>query len=278
MGKRMSSRLSLTCGKRPAGIPDLAQTRIPTVTVDQMRAIDRVMVESLGITLVQMMENAGRALAEHARRMVGGDVRDRRVVVLAGPGGNGGGGLVAARRLFIWGARVSVMLAQPPDAMHGVPLQQLRILSQMGIPLEEPPRVGRSGLRDAEVVLDALVGYGLRGAPREPIASLIRAANQAGRSLLALDVPSGLDADSGDPAEPTIGATATLTLALPKAGLVRPSARDRVGELYLADISVPEAAYQQIGLSVGPIFSRSDIIRVPTDTASSGGPRRDGAH
>lgn len=81
----------------------------------------------------------------------------------------------------------------------------------------------------------------------------------------ALDLPSGLDADSGEPFEPTIRATATLTLALPKVGLLKPMARQWVGALYFA---VPEAIYQRLGLRVGPIFAESDIVRVPTDAAN----------
>jgi len=88
---------------------------IPTVTVDQMREVDRLMMEEFQIGLLQMMENAGRALAVRARQVLGGDVRGAHVVVLAGRGGNGGGGLTAARRLSIWGADVSVILSGPAD-------------------------------------------------------------------------------------------------------------------------------------------------------------------
>src|SRR5262249_62183992 len=107
------------------------------------------------------------------------------------------------------------------------------------------------------------------GPPREPIASLIRAANAAtatppGR-VLALDLPSGLRGDSGEPFDPTIRAAATLTLALPKVGLLRPAARPWVGGLYLADISVPDAVYRRLGLHVGPLFARDDVVRVAID-------------
>ncbi len=194
--------------------------------------------------------------------MLDGDIRSRRVVVLAGRGGNGGGGLVAARRLFIWGANVSVVLAQHPEDMSGVPHQQLTILERIGVPvIAAPPRLpSADALARADLVLDALIGYSLRGAPREPTASVIRTANASARPILALDVPSGLDADSGVATEPTICATATLTLALPKVGLLAPSAQAWTGQLDLADISVPPAAYRHVGIDVGPIFARSDII------------------
>jgi len=235
---------------------------ITSISVDQMREVDRLMTAEVGISLLQMMENAGRCLAALVRRRLGGDVRSQRIVVLAGRGGNGGGGMAAARRLSIWGAEVAVVLAQSREKMHGVPLQQLTILERIGVPIHAARNRLADLLADADLVIDALIGYSLRGAPAEPIASLIRAANTSARQLLALDLPSGLDGDTGQPLEPCIRASATLTLALPKRGLLEPAARPWVGELHLADISVPEQVYAQLGLTVGPIFARSDIIQI----------------
>lgn len=238
---------------------------IPTVTVDQMREVDRLMVEQFHIELLQMMENAGRSLAEHARRLLGGDVRGAQVCVLAGRGGNGGGRLTAGQRLSIWGADVTVILGASREEYRDVPLHQPRILEHMGIRVHDaqPTHSVEAGLRSADIVLDALIGYSLRGVPREPIASLIRMANGSGRLLLSLDIPSGLNGDSGEAYEPSIRAVATLTLALPKVGLTRSAAREWIGEFYLADISVPDAVYQHLQLDVGPIFARSDMIAVP---------------
>jgi NAD(P)H-hydrate epimerase len=235
---------------------------IPTVTVDQMREVDRLMVDEFGIELIQMMENAGRALAEHTRRWLDGDVRGRRVVVLAGRGGNGGGGLAAARRLSIWGADVSVVLGQDAANLDPVPARQLAILGRLGVPVSSANIALPAGLNRAEIILDALIGYSLRGAPREAIATLITAANAAAAPTISLDIPSGLGGDSGEPESPTVRAASTLTLALPKAGLVRSAAREWVGDLYLADISVPPAVYSRLGIEVGPIFATADIIPV----------------
>ncbi|MBI3971875.1 MAG: NAD(P)H-hydrate epimerase [Chloroflexi bacterium] len=259
----------------------IERVNVPTVTVEQMREVDRLMVEAFGITLLQMMENAGRALAELARWRLGGDVRGRRVVVLAGRGGNGGGGLVAARRLSIWGAAVSVALSHPRDQFDGVPAHQLAIVERLGLPvsstadvenLAERPAADQAGndaaLPEADLVLDALVGYSLRGAPRGPVAALIRTANASGARILALDVPSGLDGDTGEALDPTIRANATLTLALPKTGLLRPAARAWIGDLYLADISVPAAVYRRLGLPVETIFAQSDIVRLALDRSA----------
>ncbi len=236
-------------------------TGVTSVSINQMREVDRLMTEDVGISLLQMMENAGRCLATHARGVLGGDARGRRILVLAGRGGNGGGGLAAARRLSIWGAEVDVALAQSRGDMKGAPLQQLAILEWMGIPVHGGG--GRAGLfRDVDLVIDALIGYSLRGAPTEPLAALIRTANASSRPVLALDLPSGLDGDSGEPSDPTIRATETLTLALPKHGLLAAIARPWVGQLHLADISVPQKVYQRLGLPVGQIFAESDIIPI----------------
>jgi NAD(P)H-hydrate epimerase len=140
--------------------------------------------------------------------------------------------------------------------MRGVPQQQLTILDWLGIPI----RLATDGISEllagVDLVIDALIGYSLRGAPAGPVAVLIRAANAGGRPILALDLPSGLDGDRGEPSDPTIRATETLTLALPK------HARPWVGRLHLADISVPEKVYSRLGLTVGPIFAESDIIPI----------------
>jgi NAD(P)H-hydrate epimerase len=199
---------------------------LPYLTTEQMREVDRLMVEKYGIELVQMMENAGRHLAALARdRFLDGDPTDRDVVFLAGRGGNGGGGLVAARRLHSWGGHVRVLLSSPPREYGGVPAHQLAILRELDIRCEhqnDPPPI--SG---ADLVIDALIGYSLRGDPR--------------------------------------GAAATLTLALPKTGLR--DAAGCAGELYLADIGVPPELYSEPtlgleGLEVGPIFARQEILRL----------------
>ena len=143
----------------------------------------------------------------------------------------------------------------------------MRSLSTWESPVGDAQSVDavESALRSADLVLDALIGYSLIGAPGQPISGLIRAANNSGTVLLPLDLPSGLNGDSGEAYDPTIRAPATLTLALPKVGLTRPAAREWIGNHYLADISVPEAVYRRLGLDVSPIFSRADIEAVPLD-------------
>ena len=230
---------------------------IPSVTAAQMREIDRLMLEEAGLSLLQMMEDAGRGLARQARTMLGGDARGQRVVVLAGPGGNGGGGLAAARRLAIWGAEVSVVLAVPGKALGVAAAHQLATLRWIGVPVHETGAISA-----ADLILDAIFGYSLAGAPLGRTAELIQAANASSIPILALDLPSGLHPDTGEVLEPAVRATATVTLALPKAGFLNARARTWTGDLYLADISVPEEVYRRLGIEVGPLFARSDLIRI----------------
>jgi NAD(P)H-hydrate epimerase len=228
-----------------------------------MREVDRLMVEELRIELIQMMENAGRCLAQHARSWLGGNVHRRRVAVLTGSGGNGGGGLAAARRLSIWGAEVTVVAGQGADAVRGATAHQLGIVERLGIPVLRPGARSAEELERAELIIDALIGYSLQGPPREAVSSLIMAANAVAAPTIALDIPSGLDGDTGEPSDPTVRAATTLTLALPKRGLLQPVARPWVGELFVADISVPPFIYRSLGVDVGPLFAASDIVPVP---------------
>src|SRR5713101_3830620 len=165
---------------------------VPAVTAAQIREVDRMMVEDFGISLLQMMENAGRALAELTRLHFSG-VRRRRVVVLAGRGGNGGGGMAAARRLAIWGAEVRVVVAHADKALAEAPAHQLASLRALGVPVHRPAEAV-SLIHEADVVLDALLGN-LDGPPREPEAGMIRFARMHDTPVLSLDLPSGLDPD-----------------------------------------------------------------------------------
>jgi NAD(P)H-hydrate epimerase len=222
-------------------------TDVPVLTADQMREVDRAMVEDLHIELVQMMENAGRSLAELALARFW----PASVAVLAGPGGNGGGGMVAARHLANRGCVVTVVLSEP-NALTPVPAHQLDILTRMQVTMADRPV-------PAQLVVDALIGYSLHGSPQGRAAELIEWANGQPAPVLALDTPSGLDVTTGMAADPSIRATATLTLALPKAGLVE---APTVGDLYLADISVPPSVYRTLGIEVPALFGLDSVVQV----------------
>jgi NAD(P)H-hydrate epimerase len=231
---------------------------LPILTTVQMIEVDRLMIEEWEINLLQMMENAGRNFAELVRRQMGGTVLGKRVAVLCGNGNNGGGGMTAARHLHNWGARVEVILIGDEYRLKEVPAHQWRILQIIGIvhsPLE---------LSSADLILDAMLGYGTKGDPRPPIANWIQLANESRCPVVSLDSPSGLDTTTGIPGSPCIHASATLTLALPKTGLLAPAAKSFVGDLYLADIGVPPELYAapSLGLEVKSPFSEDTIVKL----------------
>ena len=239
-------------------IHDIFQTEdgtpVPAVTADQMREVDRIAVEVFGLGILQMMENAGRNLAENAMHMLGATTG--RVAVLAGAGGNGGGGLCGARHLHNRGFTVWVVLDRAPDRLGAAAANQLRILQAAGVePLD--PDGAAEAVRQADLVVDALIGYSLRGAPRGRTAELIELCNRHAARVLSLDVPSGLDATTGEAPGVVVRPQRTLTLALPKTGL-----RGLPGDLYLADIGIPPELYRRLGLTVPHIFGARYWVRL----------------
>lgn len=241
-----------------------SEANVPYLTTEQMIEVDRAMIEDYHIELIQMMENAGRNLAHLARkRFLGGNPIEKRVVVLAGTGGNGGGALVCARRLHNWGAHVQIFLTKSPQVFKGVPAHQLDILQQMNVPVAQAEAV--TEVEKVDLIIDGIIGHNLFGVPRGTAADLIRWANtQENTPILALDTPSGLDTTTGTVFTPAIKATATMTLALPKEGLRAVGAEQYVGELYLADISVPPSLYAipTLRLDVDAIFAQDEIVRL----------------
>jgi NAD(P)H-hydrate epimerase len=234
--------------------------QLPLLTIAQMREVDRLMVDEYYIDVLQMMENAGRSLALLAKRMLDNDICDRPLVVLAGRGNNGGGGLAAARHLLNWGAWVQIVCASSPEQYTGAAARQLGALHGMGAPLAWAEEGWE--LPIADLIIDALIGYGLSGAPRGKTHDLIALANSSAAPVLSLDGPSGVDLDTGRCAAPHIAASATLTLALPKRGLTLAPGRSACGDLYLADIGVPPQVYGHWGIDLPPIFGRDPILKL----------------
>ncbi len=240
---------------RAAVPPAIPAESVPWLSVEQMIEVDRLMIEEMRIALIQMMENAGRNLAMVARWMLDG-IEGRRIVVLAGPGGNGGGGLVSARHLAVAGADVGVALGAEAAALADVPARQLAALTPTGVPLD----AGVDDVRSADLVVDALLGYSGTGAPQGRMHELVEAS--AGRRVLALDSPTGLELSSGTVPGAHVTAEATMTLALPKRGLREAAARPLVGRLLLADISVPAAVYERMGLEYTSPFAESTVVEL----------------
>lgn len=222
-------------------------THVPSVTVAEMTAVDRV-AENRGLAVLSMMESAGRALAAVVRETAS----DGPVVVLAGTGGNGGGGLCAARHLANAGREVRAVLDRDPADLTGPAATQRRILGATAATVG----TDETALADAGVVIDALVGYGLTGALRGRAAELVAAAPD--RPTVSLDVPSGVDADTGEAPGVAVGPDRTLTLALPKPGLATAG-----GALDLADLGIPAGVYEAVG--VAPSHPFDGALCVPLD-------------
>lgn len=217
---------------------------VTAVTAGQMRQVDRTAL-AFGLTILQMMEHAGRSLAEHALLLAH---PDGEVVVLAGAGDNGGGGLCCARHLLNRGMNVSVILDRDPDTLSGAARAQLETLLKGGLSLTSPSAAPQV-LARATVVVDALIGYGLKGAPRELTATLIELCNHGPAQRLSLDVPSGLDATTGERPGAVVRADRILTLALPKTGLLGTAI-----PVYLADLGIPPSVFKQVGVNYTPPF------------------------
>jgi NAD(P)H-hydrate epimerase len=219
---------------------------VPAVTTEQMKELDRIAMEETGPNLFQMMENAGRNLAQVAIEMLGRAWQTARIVVLAGPGGNGGGGICGARHLANRSGRVALVLSDP-DHLRDVPAMQRKIFYQtQGREIE----ISRIAEQRPDLIVDALIGYSLKATPRGVAADLIRWANGIGAPILALDVPSGVDSTTGETSGVAITPERTMTLALPKTGLFRAT----TGDLCLADIGIPEGAYRRVAATYIPPF------------------------
>lgn len=240
-----------------------AGVHVAAVSADQMRQIDRIAVDETGPNLFQMMENAGRNLALQALDLLGGRWRGASVVVLAGSGGNGGGAICAARHLANRDVAVALALAEP-DRLAGVPAtQRLVFRSTRG---REVDATALGQLRP-DLVIDGLIGYGLRAAPQGPVAELVTWANATGARILALDVPSGLDATTGETPGVCIRAHTTLTLALPKRGL----GGETTGHLWLADIGIPRRVYERAGVRYADPFGPRYRVRLEAAGATGAG-------
>jgi NAD(P)H-hydrate epimerase len=227
---------------------------VPAISAAQMREVDRIAVEEFGLGVLQMMENAGRNLAQNVQDMLDGSRGE--VAILAGSGGNGGGGLCCARHLRNRDFSVWVVLDREEGLLRDAARNQLQVLRAAGVRPVDPFQA-REVLRRSQVVVDALIGYSLRGAPRGRAAELIDLCNKHAARVLSLDLPSGLDATTGEAPGVVVRPERTLTLALPKTGLHRVP-----GELYLADIGIPPEVFRQIGVSFESPFGSRYWVRL----------------
>ncbi len=222
----------------------------PALSRAQMRRLDELAINELGIPGVVLMENAGRAVAEEALAMLP-PTREGKVVIFCGRGNNGGDGYVAARHLLNQGVDVTVVVLAELAKITGDAKTNLVILERMNALLVELPSPGLPDQiddlsRGTSLIVDALLGTGTSGNVREPLRSTIRIMNQLSVPILAVDIPSGFDCDTGEVLGEAIRATKTVTFAAKKIGFDRGQGPLLVGELIVADISIPPLLFEKV--------------------------------
>ena len=218
-----------------------------TLTRDQSRRIDRLAMERYGFCGLVLMENAGRGVADRLCRMG----IDGPVAVCCGKGNNAGDGFVIARHLDLRGFDARVLLWADPSELTGDAAANFQILRHTDVPIErfaaehDAARLGRQ-LADAAWIVDALLGTGARGEPRPPLDAVIDQLNAAAAPKLAVDLPSGLDCDTGEPARQTIRAAATCTFVAAKPGFFVSGAEQCTGHVHVLDIGTPRKLIEEV--------------------------------
>ncbi len=216
-----------------------------SLTREQVRRIDRYAIEKLQIPGVVLMENAGRNAAEAIADFLGG-ASGRKVAVAAGSGNNAGDGFVIARHLVRLGVEVEVFLAASRRKIKGDAEINLKIIEAMLLPIKAPNEDKISSLGETlggyDLVVDALGGTGVTGALKGTLAQWVQQLNAAGRhgaTVVSVDVPTGLDCDTGRAEGPAVRAKMTVTFVAVKKGFDQPGAQEYTGRVVLADIGIP---------------------------------------
>ncbi len=236
------------------------------VTAAQIAELDRRAAEEFGLRPAVLMERAGRAVAAVVASVLK-TAAGHRVVVLAGKGNNGGDGLVAARHLREAGVDVAVLLLQGEEALAGDAAAALHAAAEAGVPLRvlatESSEELAALLASADLIVDAIFGTGFRGPATGLAGAVIAAANRSGKPIVAVDVPSGLEVDSGRVVEPVIHATATVTMGLPKIGLLLYPGAEAAGDLHVADLGYPPALVDDAAISTQLVTAAMVRSRLP---------------
>lgn len=240
-------------GDREGSGPPIPAPRVPPIyemSVNAVRTLDRLAIDEIGIPGIVLMENAAMGMLPIARRLIDRAIptRAKRAKIVCGSGNNGGDGLALARHLLNAGIEVSVVLLDKPSSFRGDASINLRIVERMDIRIDGTDLNGED---DCCLVIDAMLGTGLNrslGGVAAEMAAWMEAQRAEGALVLAVDVPSGLNADTGVPAgRSCVVADATATLAAVKPGLARLEAQRYVGELSVIDIGVPRALLEDLG-------------------------------
>jgi len=215
------------------------------VAPEEMKRIDAFAIDSIGIPGVVLMENAGRAVFETAYKGLAG--RDSHALVFCGRGNNGGDGFVVARHLINNGVETHVFLVGAMSRIKGDARVNLRILQKMGVSINRITKKSlpelRRRMKRCGIIIDALLGTGLSGEVSGIYRNVIELINEAGCPVLAIDIPSGLDGNTGKPLGIAVIANTTVTFQLPKKAFENPRARNFTGRLEVVDIGIPMHLY-----------------------------------
>jgi NAD(P)H-hydrate epimerase len=219
----------------------------------EVREVDRRAIDDYGMSGLVLMENAGRGCADVLRQLG----CQGPVAVVCGKGNNAGDGFVIARHLELRGVLVKVILLGAPGELSGDAAANYAILTKSGVPIMDLSARFESVAFDAELsgtewIVDAVLGTGATGAPRPPFDVAIRSMNVAKAKRLAVDLPSGLDCDTGDPADPTLRADHTCTFVATKVGFANPRAAAFVGRIHVLDIGAPRRLIEEIARGQSP--------------------------
>jgi NAD(P)H-hydrate epimerase len=213
---------------------------------DEVRAIDRFAIETLGVPGMVLMENAGRQVADAVADLLGGPggLTGRRVAVVTGSGNNGGDGFVVARHLTLRGVGVAVFMIAPDEKLAGDAAANYAICAKLGLDLRAVSGAAdlaalAARLAGFDAVVDAVGGTGIRGPLRGEQAEAVEQINAAVRPVVAVDIPTGLDCDTGLAAGPAVLAAVTVTFVARKKGFDNPASREYTGEVRVADIGIP---------------------------------------
>ncbi len=224
---------------------------IPVITTNQMMEVDRIAIKETGPNLFQMMENAGRNLSQSVIGLTQ-NIDKPTIIVLAGTGGNGGGGIVAARHLLNRNYDVKIAITDESRLKEIPKVQLVTYKNAGGIVLENIEDI------EADIIVDAIIGYSLMNAPKGKSLEFIKWANQKNVKKISLDVPSGIDSTTGECYGEYFNTEITMTLALPKSGLTETNC----GEILLAYIVIPQKIYEMMGLAYDTPFKNEYVIPI----------------
>jgi NAD(P)H-hydrate epimerase len=226
----------------------LSSNDLPRLSSRQAKEVDALTHERFGISVEWLMEAAGWQVARFC---------SEPAFVVCGVGNNAGDGLAAARHLHRW-SKIAGVCCMDAGRLKGAAARELDALTKLGVEISDELH-----LNGAELVVDGIFGTGISRAPERRFSEWIEAINGSGARVIAIDVPSGLDSDTGVAYAPTVRADLTVTLGLPKPGLTKADGPRLCGEVWVADIGVPFEAYAELGLQVpSDIFAKSDRIRL----------------